>query len=38
MYEVQVAPNVIMFIPNFVKIGQLIQKLEGGGTRSVVIS
>jgi hypothetical protein len=32
MYNVEVVFSGIMFIPNFVKIGQLFQKLKGENT------
>jgi hypothetical protein len=28
MYDIWVASNVITFIPNFAKIGQMVQKLK----------
>jgi hypothetical protein len=39
MYEVQVVSNRIKFIPKFVKMNQLVQKLkEGSQTDSTVTS
>jgi hypothetical protein len=32
MYKVGVASNGITFIPNFVKIGQMVQEVEMRGT------
>jgi hypothetical protein len=38
MYEVEAICNDIAFIPNSVKIGHLVQKLEEKHTHSMVIS
>jgi hypothetical protein len=38
MYEFEAASNGIMFIPDFVKISQVIQMLTEGHTDKMVIS